>query len=71
MKILLIKCLEDPFSTNPIHPPLGLQYLAAPLEKNGHKVEIIDLRLEKNWKKTRSVFSRDITSMALNPAIIS
>ena len=65
MKILLIKCLEDPFSTNPIHPPLGLQYLAASLEKNGHEVEIIDLRVEKNWRKTlkNSVLSTNIVGL--------
>ncbi len=54
MKILLIKSGEtesrnnkDIFHLASFHPPLGLQYLGAVLEKNGHKVEIIDYCVEK------------------------
>jgi magnesium-protoporphyrin IX monomethyl ester (oxidative) cyclase len=47
-KILLITCpLEIPENTSPrAYPPLGCAYLAAMLEKNGHKVMVFDSVIE-------------------------
>ncbi len=35
-------------------PPLGLAYIAAFLEQNGHKIKILDLNLEENTKEELS-----------------
>ena len=41
-KVLLINPIIREFAP-PNNPPLGLMYLAAVLERDGHKVEICDL----------------------------
>ena len=52
MKILLILPPETHFIREPplVQPPLGLLYLASALEKEGHKVEILDCVVE-NWRR--------------------
>ena len=66
LKFLLLRAGKYEKSKNSIfysptsHPPLGLLYIAASLEKDGHKVEIIDFYLdiyseEKMKKSLKSV----------------
>lgn len=56
MKVLLIKPpLTLPRNFKGIarfFPPIGLGYIAAVLEKNGHEVKILDAGIEK-WNKKR------------------
>ena len=59
MKILLLKTVGmiDPITTGTlygvyhsaaVYPPLGLEYLGASIEADGHKAEIIDFNLEND-----------------------
>jgi anaerobic magnesium-protoporphyrin IX monomethyl ester cyclase len=43
---------EKKLALSPTYPPLGLLYIAAALEKNGHKVKIIDYNQESFSKET-------------------
>ncbi len=57
MNVLLINLptgvwYKDEFSKSNSMPPLGLLYLHAVLEENGHKCEVIDLAVEKMNKDT-------------------
>jgi len=48
MRILLLYPHQKYKEYSALRPPLGLAYIAAVLEKEGHKVRIIDLSLEEN-----------------------
>jgi len=73
MKFLLIKPGEkkniDKFIINSpsIHPSLGLLYLGAVLEQDGHKVEILDYYMEDVSRKhlENSLLSSDAVGMAM------
>lgn len=68
IKILLItpdSLPESPFYIKTPVPPIGLMYLAAIVEKEGHNVKIIDNFLEKN---TQIKLSKRI--LAFNPDIV-
>ena len=62
MRILLIK---PPFNRNLITArrcePLGLEYLAAGVAE--HKVEILDMRIEKNLEKKLDQFKPDFVGI--------
>ena len=47
MRILLLSPYQKFKEHSSMRPPLGLAYIAAVLEKEGHKVKIIDLALEE------------------------
>jgi radical SAM superfamily enzyme YgiQ (UPF0313 family) len=46
----LEKIRSAPFFIPSVYPPLGLEYIGATLEQEGHKVELIDLSKEKPSK---------------------
>ena len=50
MKIVLINPPSSYLENDAAYPPMGLMYLATPLEKAGHEVEIFDLTATKNWR---------------------
>jgi len=54
MKIMLIKppltLPDDWMGFSPIYQPIGLAYMGATLEQNGHEVKILDTSVEKWWK---------------------
>jgi len=56
VKIVLINPPSQYLENDAAYPPMGLMYLATPLEKAGHEVEILDLTATVNWKqKVQSV----------------
>lgn len=75
MKILLINATSGMFFVTSKHktsstgssatPPLGLLYIAASLEKNGHSIELIDYYSEKNPEKkiNQSCISADAVGL--------
>lgn len=74
MKFLLIKGgggirsgVIKEFNSQTIYPPLGLLYIAAALEKEGHKVEILDFYMEEisNEKLKSSVLSSDAVGFSV------
>jgi radical SAM superfamily enzyme YgiQ (UPF0313 family) len=66
MKILLIQPAKAPVTIGCedifLYEPLALEYLAAGLV-NDHEVKIIDLRLDKNLKKTFDEFNPDVVGI--------
>ena len=48
MSPVTIGTLYGGYHSATIYPPLGLEYIGASLEDDGHRVEIIDLNLEKS-----------------------
>ncbi|KYK19916.1 hypothetical protein AYK24_04735 [Thermoplasmatales archaeon SG8-52-4] len=74
MKFLLIRAGNKKenkvffINTPSSHPPLGLLYLGAILEKNGHKVEILDYYMENISKEKleNSLHSSDAVGMSIN-----
>jgi magnesium-protoporphyrin IX monomethyl ester (oxidative) cyclase len=68
MNIILIQ----PFTDN-LEPPLSLAFLAAALERGGHKTQIIDLQIshiQQNWEKTIDMESVDLVGItAMTPQI--
>ena len=71
MKFLLIRpgdCekINKFFITSPLsHPPLGLLYLGAALERDGHKVEVLDYYAEDISREQleKSLNSSDVVGM--------
>jgi len=52
MKKILIVVPKDALDFDPmVYPPLGLLYIAAVLEKNGHEVSVFDMRKNENTIK--------------------
>ena len=50
MKIILINPPSSYLENDAAYPPMGLMYLATPLLKAGHEVEILDLTATKDWQ---------------------
>jgi len=51
MKIILINPPSPYLENDAAYPPMGLMYLATPLEEVGHEVEILDLSATPKWKQ--------------------
>ena len=51
MKIVLINPPSSYLKNDAAYPPMGLMYLATPLLKAGHEVEILDLTAITNWQQ--------------------
>jgi len=74
MKILLLKCgsglkkgVISDFNSQTIYPPLGLLYIAAVLENDGHQVEIFDLFMEdlSSEQFTKTIASADAVGISV------
>ena len=63
MKILLINPPSPYLENDASYPPMGLMYVAAALEKLGHKVEILDLTVAKPWEKAIRALSWDSVNL--------
>jgi anaerobic magnesium-protoporphyrin IX monomethyl ester cyclase len=77
MNILLIRCAEETLQTSSklfysntysIYPPLGLMYVGAALENDGHDVDILDLYIEQPSKENikKHLNSQDIIGISLS-----
>ena len=60
MKIVLINPPSFYLENDAAYPPMGLMYLATPLLKAGHEVEILDLTDTPNWKQKVQLAEADL-----------
>lgn len=60
MKIVLINPPSFYLENDAAYPPMGLMYLATPLLKAGHEVEILDLTSTSDWRQKVKYIEADL-----------
>jgi radical SAM superfamily enzyme YgiQ (UPF0313 family) len=63
MKIVLINPPSSYLENDAAYPPMGLMYLATPLEQAGHEVAILDLTGSNDWKSKVEAVNADLVGI--------
>ena len=65
--------IKREFSFEAYLPPLGLLYIARPLEKQGHKIELIDFVAEQFTEKKlmKAISNKDVVCITVTSQIVT